>query len=395
MKLLPLRAVPLLSLALISLACRAQTQVEPPPEPPALPTSAASQPAPKPDAELAKVEVQGESTARRERKTLEQLFDAEALFKKHHALAPQAELKFKVYARTQAEHQQKMNLALMTKQGRVPVLLDADQNFVIDPAWRQMDPDTELRSKLLDGRVSWRADVRTPGLPANERRLGDLRLQCRVGFQSGVARSSLPLIVSKVLTPIIDPCDSRFTGGSNFADRPVFAISLVHGERRVHVSQLMLHQLAGGSDGKNFDWGFLLREQMFRLPFGDKSWPDDTRVVMEFADEPAKPADETLLNLPQKLAVAARALQAGKTTADEARELLGKKAHEFTFESGRRIARYLEEVPAQRLPDPAAEPGSGKTIKIDASSLELVLLFDPEGRLMKYALHQMLPGGRW
>lgn len=181
------------------------------------------------DSTLGRVEVQGESAVAREKKTLAQLFKAEALFEKHRALAPLATLKFKVYARTQADTAPSLDLGLMAPGGRQSLQLDAQDRFVIDPAWRQLDDATEVRSRLADGRVTWRPDIRTPGLPEGERRLGDLRLQCRVAFNSGVARGGL---VFGFLPSLSDGCGHAAWSSSNFADQPVFAVTLVHGERR-------------------------------------------------------------------------------------------------------------------------------------------------------------------
>ena len=69
---------------------------------------------PQPEVELSRVQVQGESAAARETKTLGQLFKAEALFAEHQALAPAATLKFKVYARKQADAAPSLALGLMT-----------------------------------------------------------------------------------------------------------------------------------------------------------------------------------------------------------------------------------------------------------------------------------------
>lgn len=250
--------------------------------------------APPPDAQLGRVAVQGEAATAREKKTLGQLFKAEALFEKHHALAPAAALKFKVYARTQADAAPSLELGLMTPAGRRPLVLDAEDRFVIDPAWHALDERTEVRSRLADGRVTWRPDIRTPGVPDGERRLGDLRLQCRVAFGSGVARGTD--FFGGLFSFAFDDCWDRDWSPSNFADRPLFAVTLVHGERRLVLSERLLHGLRDDGVPK-YDWGYSLRERMFRLPMGDASWPDDTRVVFEFMDDPTAPPDAELLAL--------------------------------------------------------------------------------------------------
>ena len=336
----------------------------------ALALPAGAQPA-KPEAELGRVQVQGESAALREKKTLAQLFKAQALFEKFHALAPAAELKFRVYARTQAEQTQRLELGLMAPAGRQPVALDGEDRFVIDPSWRQLPERTELRSRLVDGRVTWRPDIRTPAAPGSsegERRLGDLRLQCRVGFDSGVARGLKGL--AWLLSFAVNECEDPEWSPSNFADRPVFAVTLVHGERSLMLSAVLLHGLRDGG-GQDYDWGYSLRERMFRVPLGDASWPDDTRVVIEAMDDPPAPPDPALQALTDAWVQVALAL-APELTPAEVAQRLGAASDDTRFESGRRLQRHLHEV---RLP---AGP----------LRLELVSLFDANDRLLKTSLRR-------
>ncbi|KQV96704.1 hypothetical protein [Pelomonas sp. Root1237] len=330
----------------------------------ALPASA-----PPPDAQLGRVEVQGEAATARERKTLGQLFKAESLFDKHHALAPAAALKFKVYARTQAETTQALELGLMTRGGRQPVVLDAEDRFVVDPAWRRLPERTEVRSRLADGRVTWRPDIRTPGLPESERRLGDLRLQCRVAFGSGVARGATFLF--GLLQLDTADCADRDWSPSNFADRPIFAVTLVHGERRLTLSARLLHGLRDDG-GPDYDWGYSLRERMFRLPMGDESWPDDTRVVFEAMDDPPSPPDAGVQAIKDDWAQAALALAPGMSPVEVAQRL-GKASDDTRFESGRRLQRHLHEIKTPAGP----------------LRLELVSLFDADDRLLKSSLRRL------
>ena len=320
------------------------------------------------DAQLGRVEVSGEAATAREKKTLAQLFKAEALFEKHHALAPAAALTFKVYARTQADAAPSLELGLMTPAGRRPLALDGDARFVIDPAWRQLDERTEVRSRLADGRVTWRPDIRTPGLPEGERRLGDLRLQCRVAFGSGVARGALLFGFLPLDTA---DCADRDWSPSNFADTPVFAVTLVHGERRQTLSARLLHGLRDDG-GPKYDWGYSLRERMFRVPMGDESWPDDTRLVFEAMDDPPAPPDAAVQALKDGWAQAALALEPGMTPAEVAQRL-GKASDDTRFESGRRLQRHLHEI--KQAPKPV--------------KLELVSLFDAGDRLLKASLRRL------
>lgn len=326
---------------------------------------AASAP-PQPEVALDRVQVQGEAAIAREKKTLGQLFQAQALFDRYRALAPAAELKFQVYARTQADAAPSLDLGLMAPTGRQPLALDAEDRFVIDPAWRALPDRTELRSRLADGRVTWRPDIRTPGVPDGERRLGDLRLQCRVGFGSGVARGTSWL--GGLLDFSFDDCWDRDWSPSNFADRPVFAVTLVHGERRLRLSARLLHGLRDDG-GPRYDWGYSLRERMFRLPIGDERWPDDTRVVFEAMDDPPAAPDPALAALQDDWVRAGLTLAPGMTVA-EAAQRLGAAADDLRFESGRRLQRWLHEV------NPGKPP----------LKLEWVGLFDADDRLLKSQL---------
>lgn len=331
---------------------------------------AASASASAPDAQLGRVEVQGEAATAREKKTLAQLFRAEALFERYHALAPDASLRFKVYARTQAESTQRLSLALMAPDGRQPVALDDEDRFVIDPTWHQLDERTELRSRLADGRVTWRPDIRTPGVAAGERRLGDLRLQCHVGFGSGVARGTTGF--GALLSFVLDDCADRDWSPSNFADSAVFGVTLVHGERRLTLSARLLHGLRDDG-GPNYDWGYSLRERMFRLPLGDARWPDETRVVFEAMDDPPAPPDAALQALDDGWVQSALALAPGLIPAD-VEWRLGRASDSTRFESGRWLQRWLREV----------RPPAGPQLR-----LELVALYGPDGRLMKSALRRV------
>ena len=330
--------------------------------------------APQPDTQLGRVQVQGEAAIAREKKTLAQLFKAEALFEKYHALAPAAALRFKVYARTQAETTRALELALALPGGRQPVPLDAQDRFVIDPAWRRLDPATEVRSRLADGRVTWRPDIRTPGVPSDERRLGDLRLQCRVGFGSGIARGATGW--GWLLSFAFDDCWDRDWSPSNFADRPVFAVTLVDGERRLTLGARLLHGLRDDG-GPDYDWGYSLRERMFRVPLGDETWPDDTRVVFEAMDDPPAPPEPALRALQDGWVQAALALAPGMAPADVAQRL-GAASDDLRFESGRHLQRHLRELQTPAGP----------------LRLELVSLFDAQDRLLKTSLRRQEPLAR-
>jgi hypothetical protein len=337
--------------------------------------AASAAPTSTPDFYLRQVQVQGMSTMPRERKTLAEIFKAQALFLQHRQLAPHATLTYRVYARQYADDLHRADLALLEGQTRSPIPLDDQQRFVADPAWRALDQDIEIRSKLADGRITWRPDIRTPGWPEAESRLGDLRLQCRVAFGSGLARTDSGWI--RTLGKLFgssEECDRADWSPSNFAERPIFSVTLVHGERRLRLNQRNLHGLFD-DQGERYDWGFLLRDRMYRVPLGDRTWPDDTRVVFEYMDCPgaithekqnagplpscfSSPSGglarsdrsggphEGLQQSTHPFAAAARSLKPGISDAAEIQAAMGKtKVKILRFESGMQIWRYWQAGP--------------------------------------------------
>lgn len=333
---------------------------------------------------MAPVAVQGQSTAARDAKTLSHLLKAEQIFLAERALAPEGVLRFKVFGRREAEASRLVDLVLLAPQGALPIALEADGRFALDEAWRTLEPGTELHSRLRDGKVTWRADVRTPGSTPQLRRLGDLRLQCRASFFSGMARTAGPGgLFIHLLKPLLNGCDSSRFGWSSFADAPVFGIRLKHGQRVQQLSQMALGGM-GHLEGLSlpvFDWSYSLRHQLYRLPLGDSAWPDDTQVEFESIDKDAAtaPLDAALLQAPGPLPEVARSLQAGELSLwDEIKARLGKDQGMMRYDSGLRVVLYTQER------RPAADASTKPT-----PELELVLLFDAQDRLLKWSLRAM------
>lgn len=236
---------------------------------------------------LAPVETHGEARIEREQKSVAQLLKARQAFEKFRSLAPQAQLFVRLYPRRDARDVEDLGLELRSGAGRQSVPVDEAQRFVIDPSWASLPDDAVLRSRLPEGKLAWHPDVRTPGLPPNTRRLGDLRLECHVdiyGADTLVRGLKLPAFyAARALTDIC----ATLKGGLyvHFADRPVFEVTLVHGERRKSLPYENLHGSLAAQDTPMFalvDWGHWLRDRMYFVPLDDASWPDETLV--EFDD---------------------------------------------------------------------------------------------------------------
>jgi hypothetical protein len=238
--------------------------------------------------ETQEVQVTAPLPGARDEKTLGQLLDAQDAFARHRALAPDATLGFRLYARLDPHDLERLRLFRVDGGQRHEVLLDDHQRFTLDPAWTRADAarGVLLQTNLPNGAVAWKVDVRTPGVADDRRRLGDLRLECEADTFHGNLQRGLRTPISAVLDASDELClldDAQ----AWFAERPIFGVTLVDGARRRMLPYRYLH----GSNGTMalaalFDWPVALRDRTWFLPLDDRSWPDDTQVVLDPMDDP-------------------------------------------------------------------------------------------------------------
>jgi hypothetical protein len=223
------------------------------------------------------------------------------LFEKRHALAPRASLRYRLLPRRPDTRMQDIALSVVGDSFERPVKVAADRTFTLERDARAISEDASVRPDRRAGTLTWRAEIRTPGLPPNTRRLGDLRLECRVGMEAGLV-SHYPSLFERVMDFMLGAdafCDQREPPYLYFAERPLFAVTLVDGERRQTLSVGTLY--AGMARHRaprrllsHCDCSALLDRAYF-LPLGDKSWPDDTRVELEYMDAPSPRTDYSSL----------------------------------------------------------------------------------------------------
>lgn len=207
------------------------------------------------------------------------------------AMAPQAQLRFKLLPRRHNTDIDHILLEIVGSSFAYPVEVAPDRTFTLprDPKALQENAVVSPNRKKLT--MTWRTDIRTPGLPPHARRLGDLRLECLVGLEADLVSNRNPIIAG-IANLFSDPkayCDQKDPQYLFFADKPLFNVTLVAGTRR---ESLPIDQLyAGASDdpGLKYDLPYcdceVLVDRTYFLPLGDRSWPDDTRVEFEYMDD--------------------------------------------------------------------------------------------------------------
>ncbi|WP_240788533.1 hypothetical protein [Ramlibacter henchirensis] len=213
------------------------------------------------------------------------------LFERNRAKSPQGQLRFKLLPRKPGVSLDKLELLVLGKTIETPIPVAPDRTFVLardQKAWDENAMVTPDRKALT---MTWRAEVRTPGLPPDTRRLGDLRLECQVGMEAGLYSNS-PSFITRIFSEISSSpayCDNPENRYLFFAERPVFGVTLVSGARREMVPASRLYAAAIDTPTLAQELQFcdceVLLDRTYFLPLGDRSWPDDTLVVFDYMED--------------------------------------------------------------------------------------------------------------
>ena len=212
------------------------------------------------------------------------------IFQQQNALSPNTELRFKLLPRKNGTDMNTITLAVVGDTVDFVIPIDVNHTFALprDELARIENAQVVPNRKLLS--MTWRTDIRTQGLPPNTRRLGDLRLECKVGMEAGLISNSSGIVGGLVGALLDSPtyCDKPAPLYLFFADRPLFSVTMLTGDRR-HV--LTIDKLyANASDDSSMRENLpycdceVLVDRTYVLPLGDRTWPDDTLVTFEYMD---------------------------------------------------------------------------------------------------------------
>ncbi|MEO7150149.1 MAG: hypothetical protein ABIX46_00325 [Burkholderiaceae bacterium] len=204
--------------------------------------------------------------------------------------APNATLRFKLLPRKPGTDMDRIQLEVVGNTFSYEVPIAADHTFVLERDRRALQEDAVVSPNRKRLSMTWRTEIRSPGLPPGTRRLGDLRLECQVGLASGLVSNDSPL--ARIANLFTDPrtyCDRINARYLYFAERPLFSVTLVDGARREVLPIDQLYAMASDDPGLPGDLPYcdceMLVDRTYFLPLGDRSWPDDTRVEFEYMDD--------------------------------------------------------------------------------------------------------------
>lgn len=212
------------------------------------------------------------------------------LFEQRRNLAPGAPLRFKLLPRTRDANMQGITLSIVGDSVTIPVAVAPDNTFTLERSQKALAENAVVMTNRKTRSMTWRADIRTPGLPPDTRRLGDLRLECLVGMESDLVSNVRPFFgdIANFLLRAQGYCERGEVYYLFFAERPLFSVTLVAGNRREILSVDNLYAGLSRDPGIADDLDYcdcqVLLDRTYYAPLADRSWPDDTLIVLEYMD---------------------------------------------------------------------------------------------------------------
>lgn len=192
-------------------------------------------------------------------------------FDEYRALAPDApEVRFKLRARNDdtAIDLHNLTLRIAGDHTSIPLPLAPDSTFSLPRSAEAEDEDADLLLNKPKGGYRWQADIRSAGVPAGMRRLGDLRLECKVLVAIG--KKEMGFMLKAMVNSVLftgDWCGHKQVNIATLSPRKIRTATLLHGDQRIALE--------------------IVRSGLgYMPPLPNPAYPDDTLIEIRFADEP-------------------------------------------------------------------------------------------------------------
>lgn len=201
-------------------------------------------------------------------------------FERQHRLAPDVpQLRFRVVANRakcigmchtsdnglSEEDGSTLALRIASDDFSIPVPVSPQGIFSVPRSEAAYDANADLIFNRKKGQYKIGANVRTPGLADNVRRLGDLRLECKV--EVAIAKEEIPFWIVALANTVLLTTDWCMTnkGDVSFsyqAEQPLRSATLTDGERSL---KLAVHK------------------RSYKVPLGNQQWSDSALITLEYA----------------------------------------------------------------------------------------------------------------
>jgi hypothetical protein len=198
-------------------------------------------------------------------------------FEEHHALAPNAtELRFRLRPkRGQPPLSGGEPLSVRIVGNGEPLVLPvaADATFTVPRIQSALDDNADMILNRKKGLMDGLPQVRTPGLPDNVRRLGDVRLECEV--LTAIGKREMGFMLRAAISTVM------FSGHWCGQKKAQFWFSAAQ-----PLQSAVIRENGREGEVKVQKWSFL-------PPVGDETWSDDALIELRFASQATeKTADQ-------------------------------------------------------------------------------------------------------
>lgn len=198
-------------------------------------------------------------------------------YARKHDLAPEVtELRFRIGSKEgEFIHDPELTLRIVADDLSLPVPVSVDGVFTVPWSLPAYEKNASLIFNRRDGSYQIAPEVRTPGLPENVRRLGDLRLECQVAV--AIAKQEIPTVIIGITNMVLLSSDWCMTtkGDVHFSypsQQPLRKATISYGTKKRHLEVL---------------------DRSYKVPLGERQWPDDAVIELEY--ERPKMARETAM----------------------------------------------------------------------------------------------------
>jgi hypothetical protein len=190
---------------------------------------------PPPAEEEAEIQVSG--LAKPKRASLNQFREALQAFAKHRkAMAPAGPLVFEIIpwekSGVSTDNLDNVRLAFVSKTGRVPIAIDANHRFTL-PDLSLLSDDYKLFSNVGKKPIIIFPRIYSPGTDLANRRLGDLRLECQVGW--GFFKSEIPIFM-RAGFGLVGGCASKRVVINNRLPKPIANVTITDGGKTAPIA---------------------------------------------------------------------------------------------------------------------------------------------------------------
>lgn len=183
-------------------------------------------------------------------------------FEKYHAAAPQTEAKFILKPRKEGLDNNHLSARIAYDEISIPIQVANDATFTLP---RNADAKEKNADVLLNQKKNlyrWWPYIRSPQLTPNQRRLGDLRLECQMLW--AVYYDDIPFFVRNIVRALGGPCTTSKVSISYPAEfKGLQAATVKQGE------QTMALKVNTKQSG-------------FAAPLADKNWSDDAIIELQY-----------------------------------------------------------------------------------------------------------------